>query len=727
MSWIGEPVRRVEDPPLLRGQGVYAADPRPPGLAWIAIRRAGVPRARGLRVELAAARSLPGVLGAWRAGDLDLADDHMPDPAPLEPPVRRPLLARDEVRYEGDAVAVVAAESDYLAHDALDAVDVDFDEVGGGWPPASRAECGFGDAAAAFAEGVVVREELKMARICGAALEPRAVTAEWDDAEQRLTVRATVGWVHSLRDTLASCLGLRKEQVVVLTEDVGGSFGAKNHPFPEYVLAAAVSRQLKRPVRWVASRSEDGQTTAQSHGVDLQLEIAAGGDGQLRGLRARVRWSAGAYLTRGAGQGQIMAAHMTSLYRLPALRVEVETGYSSTPPSGFIRGGGRPVGNFATERMLDRLARRLALDPLELRRRNLIPPEAMPYPTGLGGITYDGGDFPRLLEAAAERADVGAVRARQRAGEPLGLGVALCAESTGIGMPEPTRVHVSAEGTATVYTGGTPQGQGHRTFLAQVAAERLGWPLDRIEVRTGDSRHVPFSAVTAGSRSALELGNSVAISAAAARRRLLERASELLEAAPEDIQLGPDGVRVRGVPQSSARLAQVVGDGLEASGTWDSQGAMAWSSSCHVAVVRLDRDSGAVAMQRYLIAHDSGRAINPMLVDGQLHGGYAHGLGYALFEEATYSADGFFTAPSFLDYTIPSAPELACEPELIHCQTASTQNPEGFRGVGEAGTIAVPAAVANAVEDALYALGREVCVDAVPVTPERVWRWLNPG
>jgi carbon-monoxide dehydrogenase large subunit len=349
----------------------------------------------------------------------------------------------------------------------------------------------------------------------------------------------------------------------------------------------------------------------------------------------------------------------------------------------------------------------------------------MPYETGFPGVTYDGGDFERLLDLVAERIDASGIRERQRRGEPVGLGVAMCVESTGIGLPESSRTVVLPDGTARVFVGTTPQGQGHLTFAAQVAAERLGWPYERVEIRAGDSREVPFSMVTAASRSALELGNSVALSAAAARRQLLDRASERLEAAAEDIVLDPRGAGVRGVPERRIPLPDLVGEGLETMGTWDSKGATAWASSCHAAAVCIDPETGGIEMLRYVIAHDSGRPINPLLLEGQLHGGYAHGLGYALFEEANHSPEGVFLSPSFLDYTVVSAPELQCEPELIHTESASTQNPEGFRGAGEAGTIAVPAAIANAVEDALHATGHTVTVNAIPITPQRLWTLLN--
>jgi carbon-monoxide dehydrogenase large subunit len=724
--WIGRRLRRREDPPLLTGQGHFSADRSPLDLVHLAIRRAGVVRAEALTVDLAPALAMPGVLGAWKAGELGLADDFMPDAGPNPPARRRPLLAFDTVHYEGDAVAAIVAETEYQAHDAAAAVGVDFRALGPDREETGRQTLGYGDLEEAFARAPVhVTEHLSMARICGGAMEPRSVLAEWDESEQCLLVRASVGSVYMLRDTLAACLGLDPGQIVALAEDVGGSFGAKNSPYPEYVIAAAASRRLGRPVRWSATRSEDGQTTGQAHAVELDLEVAAEPDGRLLGLLGRVEWPIGAYVTRGVFQERNMATHAVSAYRLPSLRVQFVQRHSNSPPAAHIRGGGRPVGNFAIERMLDRLARCQGLDPVEVRRRNLIQPSEMPYATGFEGVVYDGGDYPRLLDLAAERIDVAGIRARQKAGEPVGLGVAMCVESTGIGSPESSRVAVQADGMVFVYAGTAPQGQGHRTFAAQVAADRLGWPLERVEVRTGDSRNGPPSSVTAGSRSALEVGNSVALSAAAARRLLLERATEMLEVAPEDLVVGPQGAAVRGVPDRRLSLAELVGDGLEAVGTWDSEGKPAWASSCHAALVRVDAETGGVEILRYAIAHDSGRSINPLLVEGQLHGGYAHGLGYALFEEALFSEDGALISSSFLDYTVVSAPEMACEPELLHTETPSSHNPEGFRGVGEAGTIAVPAAIANAIEDALWAAGQETCVDAVPVTPQRLWRLLG--
>jgi aerobic carbon-monoxide dehydrogenase large subunit len=726
-KYIGRSMKRREDPPLLQGQGRYAADNHAPNTVHMAVRRAGVPHGDGLEIDVSPALDMPGVVGAWAVGELGLADDYMPDPNPQQPlPIRRPVLAKGEVRFEGDAVAVVAAETDYQAHDAVDAIEVELNPISQTASSLPSQSFRIGDGAEAIERAPVkVRQQLSMARIEGAAMEPRAAFAEWNESEQKLVVRASVGGVHVLREAICRCLGLERTQVVVLAEDVGGSFGAKNHPYPEYVMAAAISRLLKRPVRWVASRSEDGHTTGQAHGADLDLEIASDEEGHLAGLRGKMSWTIGAYFNRGAFQDESMASHAMSAYRMPAFDVEVVARHSDTPPAAHIRGGGRPVGNFGIERMMDRLARRLGLDPIELRRRNLIGPADMPYETGLNSMVYDGGDYPRLLDLAAERIGVADVRRRQKAGEPVGVGVAMCIESTGIGMAEPSRVALMADGTARVFVGSTPQGQGHQTFVAQVAADRLGWPIERVEVHAGDSRDVPFSFVTAGSRSALEVGNSVALSAATARRMLLERASQKLEVAAEDLVIDADGAGVRGVPDRRVSLQDLIGDGLEAMEVWDSKGKKAWASSCHAAVLSVDVETGAVDIERYVIAHDSGRPINPMTLEGQLHGGYAHGLGYALFEEALYSGDGNFQSPSFLDYTVVSAPELRAEPELIHTETHSTHNPEGFRGAGEAGTIAVPAAIANAIEDALYAMGYEVAVDSVPVTPMKLWNLMR--
>jgi CO/xanthine dehydrogenase Mo-binding subunit len=495
--------------------------------------------------------------------------------------------------------------------------------------------------------------------------------------------------------------------------------------YPEEVLAPAVARRLGRPVRWVAGRSEDTAATAHSHGAVFDLELAATRDGELLGLRARLLHDIGAYAGPGADQGDNVLSHLVCAYRLPALDAEVRQVYTNAVPSGFIRGGGREVGNFAIERMLDLLARELGLSPVDVRRRNLVRPDEMPhdtrYPRGDATIVYDGGDYPRLLDTALQAIGHGDVRRRQAAGERVGLGVACCVESTGIGLAEPARVVVTPAGEATAFVGSTPQGQGHRTSLAQVVAERLAWPLDRIEVVAGDTDAVPHSANSAASRTAYEVGSAVALAAAAARRRLMGLAAARMEADPADVVLGPAGAQVRGVPDSAIPLAELLpAGGVEAMETFHSRRTHA--SGCHAALVEVDPETGEVRILRYVIAHDSGRSINPLLVDGQLHGGYAHGLGYALLEEAVYDEGGGFRSATFLDYAIAGAPEVDPPPELHEVRSAVFGNPEGFKGVGESGTIPVPAAIAAAVDDALRRHGADAFAAELPLSPERVHR-----
>jgi len=382
--------------------------------------------------------------------------------------------------------------------------------------------------------------------------------------------------------------------------------------------------------------------------------------------------------------------------------------------------------------MMDRLARRLELDPAELRRRNLVQAGAMPYDTGFPAgrqtVVYDSGDYPALLEAAMKGVGYDEVRRGQPSpagGRLRGVGVACCVESSGFGSEE-ARVHVGRDGIATAYLGSTPQGQGHLTAAAQVAADRLGWPLDRVRVVAGDTRAVGWGEMTAGSRTAVQVGNAVSMAARSARRWLLEHAAEKLEADAADLLLEDGVVSVKGAPATSLRAEEVVPeDGLDVVETFQPPMPNAYSSGCHAAVVDVDPTTGSVEIVRYAIAHDTGRAINPLLVQGQLQGGYAHGLGYALFEELIYQPEGGFQSASFLDYTIASAPELAAEPRLISMETATPANPEGFKGAGESGTIPVPAAIANAVEDALRQLRPEAVVNELPITPMRVFEALR--
>jgi aerobic carbon-monoxide dehydrogenase large subunit len=726
LVYVGRRLTRREDPPLVTGRGRYAADVKPEGLCHLALLRSPLAHARIGSVDVSAARELPGVVAVWAAADLGLPD--YPESLQLElAPRPRPLLARHEVRYAGEPLALVVAGDRYTAQDAVGAIEAELDPLPalagveraaaeGDEHLAGRTELRYGDIEAAFAAGgVLVRGRLKLERVAAAAMEPRQCTAA-PDGKGGLTIWTSTQWVFGVRNDVAQVLGLDPQQVRVLAEDVGGGFGAKTRCYPEEILTAAAALRLGRPVSWVGSRSDDTASTTQAHGTVLDLELAAGPDGRLRGLRGHVLQDIGAYTTAGSGSVAVALAHLRSAYRMPAMSVSADLYWTNAIQTGFIRGGGREVGNFAIERMLDKLASELHLDPAEVRRRNLVPAAEMPYDNG--GVLYEGGDYEALLDLALERSRYSDARADPK----LGVGLACCVESTGMGS-EPARVRVEPDGKAHLLLGSSPQGQGHRTMAAMMLADRLGWPIDRIEVTLGDTTAVSFAALTAGSRSAVQVGNATALAGAAMRRALLERAAEVLEADAVDLVLEDGVVSVKGAPARSMDAREVVPpEGLEVSERFEPELPLAWASSCSVAVVSVDPETAGVNLIRYVIAHDSGQPINELTMEGQIHGGLAHGVGYALFEEAIYGDDAAFRSASFLDYTIPSAPEMAFDLQALHTVTLSAHNPEGIRGAGEAAAIPASAAIAAAVEDALRKLGRPAGVDEVPITPERVWR-----
>jgi carbon-monoxide dehydrogenase large subunit len=748
---IGRPMPRLEDERLITGRGRFAGDIKLDGTLHLALSRSPMPHARIRAIDTSAAKAMPGVVAVWTASDLPEVAPGLSDFGPAGIVQRgRPILTNDEVHYVGEAYAVVVAETAYQAHDASEAIAGELDPLPGvgdvmtataeGAPKvhadmesniAQSSSTTFGDIKAAFAgDSVTAKIRLTTARVMGAAMEPRTVTATYENGG--IKVWTSTQNVFGVRNAIASILGLPESRVRVLAEDVGGGFGAKGTPFPEEVLTALAALRLKRPVRWVATRSEDGATTAQGHGTVLELELAAGPDGKLRGLRGRVIHDIGAYSGSGAGQPGIIIPHMVSAYVLPAMDIEAELVYTNTVPTGFVRGGGRPLGNYGMERVMDRLARKLGIGTATLRKRNLIKPEQIPYTTGIpagrSGYVYDSGNYPRLLELALDKLAYDEARDRGKGGKLVGFGIACCVESTSFGRGEPAKLRIDKDGIARLFVGSTPQGQGHQTMAAQVAADRLGWQMDKIEVTVGDTEHVPFALLTAGSRSAVMVGNATAKAATAMRKKLLERAGEVLEADVQDLVLEDGVIEVRGAPAKRVQATDLVPDeGLEVLESFDPGRPLTFSSSCHAAVVSVDPETGHVDVVRYVIVHDTGKAINTRLVEGQMHGGYAHGLGYALYESAMYEPDGTFRSASLLDYTIVSTGEVTVLPDLIHIDTPTDTNPEGFKGVGESGTIPVPAAIANAVEDALRNRNPEAVVDRLPITPDRIVEMLDPG
>ena len=688
---------------------------------------------------------MPGVVAAFAAGDLPEIRGSMVDASfPNAHLVGRSVLSRDRVRYVGEPVAVVVADDPYQAADAAASVAIDAKSlptaagvlaaISSGaphlHPPHGSNVAGtlvreFGDLGAAFAQAAFTdRFRYRLARVAGGYLEPRACCAVWDREIDRWEIWTSTQWVHGVRDRVAEMLGADVSQVRVRAENVGGGFGPKGVPYPEEVLVAALARRLERPVQWVAGRSEDTASSVQAHGDILDIEVATDGTGLLLGLRAHLLHDIGAYAAAGAALAATITNHLLSAYRVPAYRADIDLVYTNCVPTGFVRGGGREVGNFAIERTMERIAARLALDPVEVRRRNLIRADEMPYTTGLPGVVYDGGDYAALLDRVSASISQERMAPPVTAGPQLGVGIALSVERTGIGAGEEVRLTIHPDGAAVARIASTPGGQGHETTFAQVVATSLGWPLDKVGVVAGDTDAVAHGAVTAASRSAFEVGNAAAMAAGAARKRLIEMGAELMEADTADLVLSFEGVHVRGTPARAVTLSEILRDGpLEIAEVFKAP--PAYASACHAAVVEVDPDLGSVRIVRYIIGHDSGRSINPLLVEGQLHGGFAHGLGYALLEEAVYLPDGAFVSGSFLDYLIPSPPDVVVLPEMIKVESEVFGNPQGFKGAGESATIPAPAAVAAAIEDAVRKLGREVFVSELPISPLRLFGALT--
>ena len=717
----------------------------------MAVVRSPQAHARITSLDIEEARRSPGVVAVWTAQDLPEGAREMTDFLPPDMAARaRPVLVASEVRTIGDAIAIVIAEREYQAWDGAAAVFADLEPL----PAAGTLEVAmaegaprvyldlesnlarsktweFGDCDAAFDDApVVVKQQLSAARICGAAMEPRATTAVRDG--DQLTVWSSTQGVFNVRGEISKLLGIPDGQIRVVAEDVGGGFGPKGTVYPEEILVALAAWELGRPVRWVAGRSEDTATTVHAHGTIIELELAAEIDGRLRGVRGRINHDVGAYATSGVSQPNNIVPHILSAYVVPAFRVEADTWFTNSAPTGFVRGGGRPLGNYGMERLMDRLARRLDIDPAELRRRNLIRPEQMPYdtsmPAGRKTTVYDSGDYPRLLQTALDTIGYDQLRRDQivNPGRMLGIGVACCVEEAGFGRGEPARVRIEKDGRAHLFVGSTPQGQGHATMAAIVLADRLGWPLGQIEVTVADTDGTPFANFTAGSRSAIHVGNATGQAGTAIRRKLLEAAGEVLEADPTDLALEDGIISVRGVPGKAIPVTDAIpAEGLEVLEQWDAPRPTAYSSSCHAALVEVDPDTGGVNLLRYVIAYDTGQAINQLTLEGQMQGGWVHGLGYALFEEAIYQPDGGFVSTSFLDYTIASAPEAATPLELVSLGAATESNPEGTKGAGESGTIPVPACISNAVEDAIRRLKPNAVVDRIPITPQRLHELIS--
>ncbi|MBV9280948.1 MAG: xanthine dehydrogenase family protein [Chloroflexi bacterium] len=753
MRYIGSRVRRSEDPRLVRGNGQYVGDLRFPGMLHLGLVRSPHAHARIEAIDLSRARALPGVAAAYAAADLpELA--HPTPPAQVPPQLRAHglyPLAPGRVRYVGEAVAAVLAEDPQVLADALDAVAAEYEPLEAVVDPIAAMEdgplvwedvprnvavdmtLGFGDVGQAFRlADVVVADRFACARSAGAALEPRSVAAiPGGEDGARLTVWDSTQAPHNVRDALAGYLGLERNRVRVIAPDVGGGFGPKGRIHAEEYIVAALALRHGRPVSWVASRTEDLLTTAQGGGLVIEARLAARADGTILGIEHHIIQDAGAYTSGGLAAPMNTMRHLLGPYHVPAAQLRLTGVYTNTVMTSPLRGGGRQNGIYVVERLMDRLSRRLGLDRAEVRRRNFIRPEEFPHDTGLpagggGTVIYDSGSYPAYLDRALETIGYRAFRREQeearREGRYLGLGLAAFTESTGVGA-EGAHLQVDETGAVSVAVGSPSTGQGHATTFAQVAAERLGVPLDRVTLRSGDTAAFGWGTGTFASRMGQYGGNAVSLAAGAVREEALALAADLLEIAPRDLDLVEGRVEVKGVPGRGIALGDVAreakrrGEPLEASRSFQPTPASTWAGGVNAAIVEVDVETGQVTILRYLVVHDSGRIVNPTIVDGQIHGGVIHGIGVALFEECLYDGEGQLSTATFADYLLPQIGDVPLV-ETIHVETPSPFNPEGIKGAGEGGTIAALPTVVSAVEDALSPFGIEI--RDIPIVREQI-------
>jgi carbon-monoxide dehydrogenase large subunit len=751
VSILGTRVLRTEDPRFLTGGDRFIDNLPLPGALHVVYVRSTLAHARLVGVDVADAVAAPGVVAVFTGDDVDL--EAAQPPAMMEQAMVRPWLARGTVRYVGEPVAAVVADTRAAAVDASELVVVEYDPL----PVVVDPEAALAGEVLLFPEAgtnvahtipfrpdperfdgcdVVVTQRIVNQRVAPCPLEVRAATATWDSAG-RLTQWACTQGPHGTRDALARAFGLDASHVRVVTPDVGGGFGAKAGDYPEEVLVAWLARRLDRPVRWVETRSESMLGLGHGRG---QVQVATLGgtrDGRLLAYELRIVQDCGAYPAEG-GLLPYMTMRMASgVYRIEKVGVEVHAVATNTVPVVAYRGAGRPEATAAIERMVDVFAREIAADPADLRRRNLVPSDAFPYQTPTRAL-YDSGDYEEALDralAAAGYDDLRAEQARRRVDggtKQLGVGLSCYVEITNaMREPEFGGVEVLPDGRAIARTGTSAHGQGHATSFAMLVSDRTGIPMDAIEVRHGDTDDVPRGNGTGGSRS-LQVGGSALVGAT---DLLVERAREvaagMLEANPDDLVLDAALGRfhVAGTPSIARTWADVAahvheasgGDRFEALFDFEPSG-VTFPFGAHVAVVEVDTETGRVELLRHVACDDAGTIVNPLVVDGQVHGGIAQGAAQALFEEVVYDVDGNPLTTTLLDYAFPSAAELPSF-ERVPLQTPTPLNPIGAKGIGESGTIGSTPAVQNAVVDALAHVGvRHV---DMPTTPERVWRSIR--
>ncbi|MBI4279550.1 MAG: xanthine dehydrogenase family protein [Armatimonadetes bacterium] len=760
-AYVGTPHRQLSHERLLRGRGRFLNDIQVPGLLHVAFVRSPHAAARLVGVDATAALRVPGVVAAI---DYATLAPFLKAPIPVIRPhpdmkaITAPPLADRVVRYVGEPVAAVVADTPYAAEDALEAVAVTYEPLPAvadveealrpgapllhpqfGTNVALRFHMQCGDAARAFREAPIVREEtFRLSRGSAQSMETRGVVA-WHDPQDGLLVWSSTQHPFNLRRALVQILGLPEGLVHVVAPDVGGGFGAKLMYYAEEFVLPVLALRLQRPVKWVEDRRESFMATSHQAEQVHHARIAARADGTVLAFEDSFLHAAGAYTPYGSGSVFNTATTLPGPYRIPHCSIEGAVVYTHCVPTTPYRGSGRPQACFVINRMVDRVAQAAGVDPVEVRRRNLIRPEEFPYDNGLSSrsgapVRYDTGDYPAALERLVGLAGYAGLRTMQeearRQGRHLGVGLACYVENTAQGSYESARVSVDALGEVLVATGAASQGQGHETVLAQIAADVLGVRPENIRVVGGDTRAIPYGVGTFGSRTAVTAGNAVLAAAQEVRQKALRLAAHLLETTPADLVCRDSHLFVRGAPSRSLTLAQVaraadpmrnnpptaLDPGLAAT-AYHQRTEPTYGAGAHASLVEVDPSTGRVQVLGYWVVHDCGVVLNPAIVEGQVVGGVAQGIGGALYERIHYDAGGQLLTATFMDFLLPTAAEV---PPVVaeHSPADLPDNPLGVKGVGEAGIIPAPAVIVAAVEDALRPFG--AALRCVPVDPQQV-------
>ena len=773
---FGSGIRRREDPRLITGTATYTDDLTLPGMVHAAMLRSPHAHARITRIDVGRASQAPGVLAVFTGKDV--GDRLKPTPCAWLLPSANlkiaayPAIASDMVRYVGDIVAVVVAETNHQAYDALERIDVEYEPLPAVVDPKAAVQAGAtrlhaeipnneafhwvvagGDIEAAFKNAeVVVKERIVQQRLIPNAMEPRAALAQWSQAAGELTLWNTTQNPHIVRFLCSVVTGVPEDKLRVIAPEVGGGFGSKIAVYPADLVTVFCAMRLNRPVKWNETRSENYQAT--THGRDhiQEIELAAKKDGTILGLRAEVWAGMGAYLSTAApGIPTILHGLMLAgVYNLPAVKEDVHGVYTNTTPVEAYRGAGRPEATFIGERMMDKLAATLGMDPADVRMKNMIPRFENGH-TVITGLTYDSGDYPQGLKKVLDHVKYKDLRREQdegrKKGRYLGIGMASYVEICGLGpsqvagavgfqggLWESAIVRVHPTGKVNVFIGASPHGQGEETTFAQLVASEIGVDVNDVKVIHGDTETTPMGWGTYGSRTTAVGGAALVLATRKVKDKAKVIAAHLLEAAVEDMDYADGKFFVKGSPDKAKTIQEValmahlswnmpqgVESGLEASMFYDPPN-FTYPFGSHLAVVEVDPETGRIELKRYVALDDCGPQINPVIVAGQVHGGVVQGLGQALWEEAVYDTGGQLLTGSMLDYALPRA-DMLCEIEVLSTVTPSPHHPLGLKGVGEAGTIASTAAMYNAVMDALAPLG--VSSVQMPMTAERVWRGIQ--